>query len=251
MRLIDATGTGSHMRKQDVIFLNSIFFVLGFTLVFSVLGILFQTVLSHASFTIMSILRIVGGIIIIGFGILLIASAKYIIPFFSVEHKINVRRFSNSYLSSFVFGLAFALGWTPCVGAILGSIYVLAATSPGLGFLLLLAYSLGLGIPFLIFGAFISKLSDFMKKIHTFLRYFSVISGIFLVVMGLLVVTGYIGLLAIFLIGPQGPMSLSNQLNFLIALLAGVLTFLSPCILPLLPAYLSYMAGTTVNEARR
>lgn len=239
------------MRKQDIIFLNSVFFVLGFTLIFSVLGVLFQTILSHASFSIMSILRIIGGIVIIGFGILLIASVKYIIPFFSEEHKLHVKRFENSYISSFVFGIAFALGWTPCVGAILGAIYVFAATSPGLGFLLLIAYSLGLGIPFLIFGAFISKLSDFMRKIGTFLKYFNIISGIFLIVLGLMVVTGYIGLLAIFLLGTAAPMSLSNQLNFLIALFAGVLTFLSPCILPLLPAYFSYMAGTASEEVRK
>ena len=153
------------VRKQDTIFLNSVFFVLGFTLVFSVVGILFQTILSHASFSLMGALRIIGGLIIIAFGILIVASTKYIIPFFSSEHRITVRRFSNSYLTSLVFGIAFALGWTPCVGAILGSIYVLAATSPGIGFLLLMAYSLGLGIPFLIFGAFISKVSDLMRKI--------------------------------------------------------------------------------------
>jgi len=239
------------MKKQEVIFLNSVFFVLGFTIVFSLLGLLFQTILSHASFSIMNILRIVGGVIIIGFGILMIASVKYIIPFFSTEHKVQVKRFNNSYLSSFVFGFAFALGWTPCVGAILGAIYILAATSPGISFLLLLAYSIGLGIPFLIFGAFISKLSDVMKKIRGFLKYFSIISGLFLIVLGLMVVTGYIGLLAIFLLGTNAPMSAGTQLNFLIALFAGVLTFLSPCILPILPAYFSYMAGTASEEVRK
>jgi len=189
--------------------------------------------------------------VIIAFGILIVASVKYIIPFFSTEHRIKPRKFSNSYLTSLVFGIAFALGWTPCVGAILGAIYILAATSPGLGFLLLLAYSLGLGIPFLIFGAFISKVSDLVKRIHGFLKYFNIISGLFLVAIGLLVVTGYIGVLAVFLTGPQGPMSLNEQLNFLIAIVAGVLTFLSPCILPLLPAYFSYMAGTATEEVRK
>lgn len=238
------------MKNNETIFLNSVFFVMGFTVIFSVLGVLFQTLLAHAPFTLMEALRIIGGILIIGFGVLMVASAKYIIPFFSTEHKLHVKRFSNSYLTSFVFGIAFALGWTPCVGAILGSIYILAATSPGIGFLLLLAYSLGLGIPFLIFGAFISKLSDFMKRIRGFLRYFSIISGLFLIAVGVLIVTGYIGLLAIFLIGSAGQMSINNQLNFLIALFAGILTFLSPCILPLLPAYLSYMAGTATEGAK-
>jgi cytochrome c-type biogenesis protein len=239
------------MEKREIIFLNSVFFVIGFTLVFSILGILFQTILAHASFSLMNILRIAGGVVIIAFGILIVASVKYIIPFFSTEHRIKPRKFSNSYLTSLVFGIAFALGWTPCVGAILGAIYILAATSPGLGFLLLLAYSLGLGIPFLIFGAFISKVSDLVKRIHGFLKYFNIISGLFLVAIGLLVVTGYIGVLAVFLTGPQGPMSLNEQLNFLIAIVAGVLTFLSPCILPLLPAYFSYMAGTATEEVRK
>ncbi len=239
------------MGKQDVIFLNSVFFVLGFSIVFSILGIAFQTILLHISYQAMGIIRIIGGSIIIAFGILLVASAKYIIPFFSTEHRMKVRRFGNTYLSSLVFGIGFALGWTPCVGAILGSIYALAASTPGIAFLLLLAYSLGLGIPFLIFGAFISKLSDFIKHIGPFLRYFNIIGGLFLVGIGLLVVTGYIGLLAIFLIGSQGTSMLNTQLNFLIAIFAGVLTFLSPCILPLLPAYISYMAGTTAENVRR
>ncbi|HUB92631.1 MAG TPA: cytochrome c biogenesis protein CcdA [Candidatus Saccharimonadales bacterium] len=238
------------MKKEEIIFLNSVFFVIGFTLVFSALGILLQTILLHVSYSAMEAIRLIGGTIIIIFGILMVASSKYIIPFFSMEHKIKVKRFSNSYLTSLLFGLAFALGWTPCVGAILGSIYALAAASPGLSFLLLLAYSLGLGIPFLILGAFISKLSAFLQRIKTFLKYFSIISGSFLVALGLLIVTGYIGLISVFLVGPQGPMSLSDQLNFLLALIAGILTFLSPCILPLLPAYFSYMAGTAAETVK-
>lgn len=239
------------MRSQEVVFLNSVAFVLGFVMVFSVLGILLQTLLQHVSFSAMSALRDAGGIIIVVFGVLLIASARYIIPFFSTGHKLRSRRLSNSYASSFVFGIAFALGWTPCVGAILGSIYALAATSPGLSFLLLLAYSMGLGIPFLVFGAFISKLSGFIRRVGPFLRYFNVVAGLFLVALGLLVVSGYIGVLAVFLVGTQGPMSLDTQLNFLVAIIAGMLTFISPCILPLLPAYFSYMAGTSAEAVRR
>ncbi len=237
------------MKQQERVFLNSVFFVLGFTAVFSVVGILLQTVLLHIPFAAKNLLTVVGGVIIILFGIILLASGMYLLPIFSRTYKINFRRLKNSFASSFLFGIGFALGWTPCVGAILGAIYTLAATSPGIGFLLLLAFSLGLGIPFLIFGAFISRLSAFMKRIGRFLNYFNVIAGLFLLAIGVLVVTGYIGLLAVFLIGP-GSMAASNQLNFLIALVAGVLTFFSPCILPLLPAYVSYMAGTTTEELR-
>ena len=132
------------MNRRTVIFLNSVAFVLGFTIVFSLVGVLLQTLLSSVAFDVVNILRTVGGLIIIIFGILLIVSLKYSIPFLASEHKIKIRRFSNSYITSFVFGIAFAIGWTPCVGAILGSIYTLAAVSPGIGFILLLAYSLGI-----------------------------------------------------------------------------------------------------------
>lgn len=239
------------MDKRETIFFNSVFFVLGFTIVFSVVGIALQTFLSRISFSTMNLLRIIGGVVITFFGIVLAASAKYAIPFFSIEHKFRFAGVQSSYLSSLLFGVGFALGWTPCVGPILGAVYALAATSPAVGFLLLLFYSIGLGIPFIIAGAFISRLYDFRKRISGFLTYFSVISGIFLVVMGILVITGYIGLLAIFLNGAQAPMANGNQLNLLIALIAGVLTFLSPCILPLLPAFLAYMGGTTVREVKK
>ncbi len=247
---------GDQARTREAVFLNSAFFVLGFTLVFSTVGILLQTVLSSASLEAVNTVRLAGGSVIVAFGVLMLASAKYAIPFFSAEHKVHVRKFRNSYLTSSVFGIAFALGWTPCVGAILGSVYTLAAVSPGLGFLYLLAFSLGLGIPFLIAGAFISRVSGFLKKAGRFLRYFNIVSGLFLIAIGLLVVTNYIGFLQIFLnnVGPLA--ALANplggfQLSFLIALSAGFLTFISPCILPLLPAFLAYVSGTSAEEARR
>jgi len=220
------------------------------------MGVLLQTVLSRASLEAVNAVRLVGGSVIVAFGLLMIASTKYAIPFFSVEHKIRVTRFSNNYVTSSAFGIAFALGWTPCVGAILGSVYTLAAVSPGLGFLYLLAFSLGLGIPFLIAGAFISRVTGFMRRSGRFLLYFGIISGLFLIGVGLLVVTNYIGMLQIFLngVGPLGsfanPLG-QSQLSFLIALAAGCLTFISPCILPLVPAFLAYVSGTSVEAVRR
>jgi cytochrome c-type biogenesis protein len=238
------------MKESDIIFLNSVFFVIGFVFVFSIVGILLQTLVSGVAHMLMNTLTLIGGTIIMIFGAALILSTRYFIPFFTSEYKIHVRRFNNSFVSSFIFGLAFAIGWTPCVGPILGSIYTLAIASPGLGFLLLLAYSLGLGLPFLVFGAFISKASTFMKKISPFLKYYNIISGLFLIALGLLVVTGYIGMLSIFLVGTNGYIALSGSLNFIIAIVAGLLTFLSPCILPLVPAYISYIGGVAVEGVK-
>ena len=238
---------------REVVFLNSAFFVLGFTLVFSSVGLLLQTILSAASLEALNAVRLAGGSVIVAFGVLMVASARYAIPFFSAEHKVHVRRFRSSYATSTAFGVAFALGWTPCVGAILGSVYTLAAISPGLGFLNLMSFTIGLGIPFLIAGAFVSKVSGFFRRAGPFLKYFSIISGLFLVAIGLLVVTNYIGVLQIFLngVGPLGALAnpLSQfQLNFIIALGAGFLTFISPCILPLVTAFLAYVSGTSSSE---
>ncbi len=239
------------MNQRTVIFLNSVAFVVGFTLVFSLVGVLLQTLLSNVAFDAVNILRTVGGIIIILFGIFLIASLKYNIPFLMREHKLKVKKFSNSYISSFVFGVAFAAGWTPCVGAILGSIYALAAVSPGTGFFLMFAFSLGIGVPFLIVGLFTSRLSTFLEKSQGVLKYFNIIGGLFLIAIGLLVLFNYIGIISSFFVGTGGSVSATGQVNFFIAFIAGFITFLSPCILPLLPAYFSYMAGTTATGVKK
>jgi len=239
------------MESREIIFLNSVAFVIGFTFVFSLVGVALQTILQNVAYAFTTYLRIAGGLIIILFGIFLIASVKYYIPFLMSEHKMRVRKFSNSFITSFVFGIAFAIGWTPCVGAILGSIYTLAATYPGIGFFLLLAYSLGIGIPFMIVGAFTSRFAAFLEKIQGALKYFNIISGLFLIAIGIMVVTNYIGILAMFFLSPGGAVSPAGQLNFLIAFVAGIITFLSPCILPLLPAYFSFLAGTTATEIKK
>ncbi|MBS3050682.1 MAG: sulfite exporter TauE/SafE family protein [Candidatus Aenigmarchaeota archaeon] len=237
------------MGRRAAVFLNSVAFVMGFTLVFSLVGVLLQTLLSGVAFDAMNILRSLGGMIIILFGMLLIVSLKYRVPFLSSEHKIKVR-VQKGYISSFVFGIAFAIGWTPCVGAILGAIYTLAAVSPGIGFLLLFAYSLGIGVPFLIAGAFASRISGFLEKSQNILKYFNIIGGLLLVTIGALVLFNYIGILAGFFVGAEG-VAVAGQLNFFIAFVAGVVTFISPCILPLLPAFFSYMAGTTAGKAKK
>ncbi|MBI2233087.1 MAG: sulfite exporter TauE/SafE family protein [Candidatus Aenigmarchaeota archaeon] len=238
------------MNNRSVIFLNSVAFVLGFTIVFSLVGVLLQTALSAVAFDAVNVLRTIGGAIIILLGVLLIASLKYRIPFLSSEHKIHVRKFSSSYITSFVFGVAFAIGWTPCVGFILGAIYALAATSPGYGFLLLFAYSLGIGLPFLLAGAFTSRLSVFLEKSQRLLKYFNIIGGLLLIAIGAMVAFNYIGIISSFFVGP-GSTGAEGSLSLIASFLAGIVTFLSPCILPLLPAFFSYMAGTTAAEVRK
>ena len=121
------------------------------------------------------------------------------IGFLEREHKIKVtKKFSSRYLTSFVFGSAFAAGWTPCVGAALGAILGLAATSPGAAFPLLMVYSLGLGVPFLIVGAFAAKAQGIFNKYAAQVKYVNIVFGIVLVVLGILIFTERLSRLANF-----------------------------------------------------
>src|SRR5215210_1343210 len=120
------------------IFLNTVYFVLGFSLVFAVLGVILNSVLVTVGIGFQSALQSIGGVVIILFGAYLILSTK--LRRLNFEKKMTkLPRFKTSYITSFVFGAAFAAGWTPCVGPILGSTFTLAATAPGAAYNSLLA----------------------------------------------------------------------------------------------------------------
>lgn len=183
-------------KKKLTVFLNALFFVLGFAIVFSLIGVLLNTVLLNVAYDFRIWLSRIGGIIIIVFGLYLLGLLK--IPFLSVEHKFKPKNFKLSYLTSFVFGVAFAAGWTPCVGAVLGTILTLALTSPGSAFSLLFAYSIGLGIPFLLAGLFLSQTLSFVTKTGPFLKYFNYVMGVVLIILGVLVFINYLPRIASF-----------------------------------------------------
>jgi cytochrome c-type biogenesis protein len=180
------------------IFLNTVYFVLGFSLVFAVLGVLLNSVLVGVGNGFQQLLTSAGGIVIVGFGGYLILSTG--LRTLNFEKKIMTRlpRFKTSYITSFVFGAAFAAGWTPCVGPILGSTFALAATHPAAAYNSLLAYSLGLGIPFLITGAFFSRVTGIIRKMVKHLKYFNLAMGGILVIVGILLFTNQLILLANF-----------------------------------------------------
>jgi cytochrome c-type biogenesis protein len=179
------------------IFLNTVYFVLGFSLVFAVLGVILNSVLAAAGLGFQHSLSSVGGIVIIGFGAYLILSTK--LRGLNFEKKMTkLPRFKTSYITSFVFGAAFAAGWTPCVGPILGSIFTLAATAPGAAYNSLLAYSLGLGVPFLITGAFFTKATGIIRRIVKHLKYFNPVMGAMLIIVGILIFTNQLSVLGNF-----------------------------------------------------
>ncbi len=186
-----------HKSTRLNIFLNTVYFVLGFSLVFAVLGVALNSVLVNVGTSFQNTLQIIGGIVIISFGMFLILSSK--INNLNFERKLTrIPKFKTSYITSLVFGIAFAAGWTPCVGPILGSTFTLAATSPGEAYNLLLAYSLGLGTPFLITGAFFSRATGLLKKMVKYLKYFNLVMGTFLIILGILIFTNQLNILGNF-----------------------------------------------------
>lgn len=187
-------GTDVKKAKRWELFWYSLVFVLGFTAVFSLLGVLLQTVLAQVAYDVQAWLNRIAGVIITLFGFYLLGIFKP--QALQKVHKFNVKRFESATLTSFVFGAAFAIGWTPCVGAVLASIIALAATVPAKSFMLLLAYSLGLGIPFLLLGLFSTP---FMKMLHrepAVLKYFNIVVGIAITLLGVLVFTGTLAIAA-------------------------------------------------------
>jgi len=183
-------------RRRETL-LASIFFVLGFSVVFSALGVLLNTVLARAAYDVQQWLGRIGGAVIILFGLYLADLVK--IPFLEREYKFHpARRLHSQYLTSFLFGCAFAAGWTPCVGAVLGAILGLAAATPGAAFSLLLAYSLGLGLPFLLVGLFTAESGSVIARYSGAFRYIRIGFGILLVLLGILVFTRRLGIIANF-----------------------------------------------------
>ena len=242
-------------KKRDWnIFLASVFFVLGFSFVFSLLGVLLQSVLADVSIPVQKWLSRVGGAFIIFFGLYLVGLIR--LDFLEREHKFKVKRkFHSTFITSFVFGAAFAVGWTPCVGAVLGAVLSLAVAQPGTAFFLLLAYSLGLGIPFLLVGFFTNQAQAWIKKSMKWIMYLKYIFGAVLIILGIFVFTQNLNLIANlqfasnFLIWLNvSSVGIGATLNIGIAFLAGIVSFLSPCVLPLIPAFLAYLASVGVKK---
>ena len=185
---------GSRSGALRAVVINSIAFNIGLSVIFIALGatagLVGSSVLSNPW------IRIIGGIVIIVFGLHLIGLLKI-----KYLYK-DTRQFSNEkprgILGSLTLGIAFAAGWTPCIGPILGGIMALAATSGGWkgGFVLATFYSAGLAVPFLVTGLGINKFLGFYSKFRKHLHKVEVVSGVVLISIGLLIATGYSSLLA-------------------------------------------------------
>jgi cytochrome c-type biogenesis protein len=173
------------------IFRHSVFFVLGFSVVFALVGVLLGSALESASFAIRTWLGRLSGVLIILFGGQLVGILK--IRSFDVEKKFSVSKGNFSpYVATFFFGAAFGLSWTPCVGLILGSVLALAISRPAASFILLMSYALGMGLPFLAVGFFSSVASKLIQKMGRFLVILNKVAGVFLIMLGIFLLSVFI-----------------------------------------------------------
>ena len=186
------------LNKKEINFFPLILFCLGFSTVFVLLGasasFLGQTLLQNSE-----ILRIVAGIVIIIFSLQLIGIIN--IPYLNFEKRFDAKE-SRNILFPYVFGVAFGFGWTPCIGPILGSILALASIEETLSraVILLILYSLGLAIPFVLSGYLIQRFLLFSKNFRKNINLISKIGGIILLVTGILILTNQLQAIGFYII---------------------------------------------------
>jgi len=171
------------------IFLHSLSFVAGFSLIFTAMG----AIAGMTGFAIspsLALLNKISGSLLIAFGLFMLAALK--VPWLNYEKRLTPSLGSTTgYLRSFIIGATFSLAWTACVGPILAGILALALNSATVwrGAYLLAIYSLGLGLPFLIIGVAFDSIAPLLKRIHRYSSLIYLISGLLLVVVGVLVLT--------------------------------------------------------------
>ena len=261
-------------------FTHAIAFVLGFSAVFVTLGAA-VTVIGQLLYDVRSWLALVGGIVVVIFGL---ATAGWVnVPFLQYDTRYQGPAGRDlGYVSSFLMGVFFSAGWTPCVGPTLGAILTLGLNenTVGQGVFLLIGYSLGLGIPFLLTGLAVDRATRLLRRARRYMPAIKMTTAGLLIVIGLLLladslpqVVPQIGewfganwtlTFPAWVPSIQGlsRWALSRGLfldvstssatitpTFFVASLAGLLSFLSPCVLPLVPAYIGYLGGRAVNQA--
>jgi len=186
------------VRKKVIV--NSLFFILGFSLIFIILGASATFVGKFLSRNIRWF-EIIGGSVVILLGLHFAGVFK--LRFLEREKKIHMNRKPLGYLGTIVVGLAFGAGWTPCVGPILGAILTMAATTQNVlkGIVLLVFYSVGLGAPFFLAGLLLHKFFEIFKVIRRYFKLITVVGGLLLIIVGVLIITGYFSSISSYLQG--------------------------------------------------
>ena len=195
------TGKNLNEIEKDkrIVLIKTILFSIGFSLVFIILGATASAVGNILLF-LSNELRIAAGIVIILFSLQMIGILKF--NFLNQDKRIETKGYKDNYAFPVLVGAAFAFGWTPCIGPVLGSILALSATeaSIGKGILLLSFYSLGLAIPFIFSGYYMSK---FLTTRKGFNKYYGIVTktgGVILLITGILIATNQIQIISYYIL---------------------------------------------------
>ncbi len=198
LSLDQLTNSDDPARVKRIVLINSLLFIAGFSTIFVALGAT-ATYVGQFLLTYQTVVSKVAGAVIVLFGLYVMGVIKA--DWLMSDKRMHMEGKPKGYLGSYLVGMAFAAGWTPCVGPILGSILLLASTGDGIGqgMFLLGAYSLGLGLPFFVTAL---AMNTFLAKFKAFSRYMrvvTIVSGVFLVIIGLMIFFDVFTIMAAFL----------------------------------------------------
>ena len=242
-------------KNRLIIFLHALAFVLGFSLIFIVGWGGAATLLGGLFREYKEWIAKIGGFVLIIFGL---ATMDIIhIPWFYMDTRPEFKGRTGTFAGSFAMGVVFAAGWSPCIGATLGAILTLGYSQDTIWQAMILSsgYSLGLGIPFLLLAIGMEGAMPWVRRMRKHLRLFQIISGVLIIVIGILLIFARMSVIANWAMKSGLYLDLPGQAGavpgYLTAIVAGVLSFLSPCVLPLVPAYLGYLSGHALASVRQ
>ncbi len=234
------------------VFLHALLFVFGFSLVFVIGWGGTATFLGQLFGQYKYVLGRIGGVIVILFGLATLDIIR--LPWFYADTRVQYSGQRGSYGGSALMGIFFAAGWSPCIGATLGAILTLGMSQQTVGQAMWLAsgYSFGLGIPFLLLALGLDRATGWIKHTRRYQPLFRLASGVLIITIGIMLLTNTMSLIAIWAFKNGYYLDLFTKYaaapTYLVAVLAGLLSFLSPCVLPLVPAYLGYLSGNTLRN---
>jgi len=242
------------INRREVL-IHSIAFIVGFTIVFVAAGAT-ASALGQLFAQYRQILTRIFGAIVILLGLNMLGVFRF--TFLAMDKRLRIRRSGISYLGSLLAGIGFAAGWTPCIGPILAGVLALASAqqSVGSGIALLFIYSMGLALPFLLMAIGLQYALPVLARIKRFLPLIDVVAGIIVLGVGLVLFTNsflrftawlYQTFPAAASLG-TGPSAEGGAITAGAAFVAGLVSCISPCVLPLLPAYLSLLTGQSIES---
>ena len=192
------TDVSERVKFRKAIIVNSLLFIGGFSSVFIAFGAS-ASFLGQVLITYQDLIRRIGGVLIIVFGLYLLGILN--LKFLKMEQRYQFRNRPAGYLGSFLIGVAFAAGWTPCVGPVLGSILLYASTTDSLlsGVVLLTFYSLGLGLPLFLTALGVDRFLAYFKEVRVYLWGVSTVSGVLLILVGVMIYANSLTMVTSFL----------------------------------------------------